>query len=51
MCYAGSDRKDDFLFGEINPFKETMHLVDWRGDKDHPTSQQGNIQTTFPFDT
>ena len=51
MCYEGQGRKDDFLFGEINPFKESIHLVDWRGNKDHPTSQDRNIQTTFPFDT
>jgi uracil-DNA glycosylase len=51
MCYEGQGRKDDFLFGEINPFKETIHLVDWRGDKDHPSSMERNIQTAFPFDT
>ncbi len=31
MCYEGDDRKDDFLYGEINMFRKTAHLVQWTG--------------------
>lgn len=31
MCYRGNGRNDDFLFGEINHFAITKHMVDWRG--------------------
>ena len=31
MCYAKPGRNDDFLFGKINAFKETKHLINWLG--------------------
>lgn len=31
MCYKKQGRDDDFLFGKINAFKETMSLIDWLG--------------------
>jgi len=31
MCYKKDGRDDDFLFGTINPFKETKHLINWLG--------------------
>ena len=31
MCYNKPGREDDFLFGKINVFKETRHLVNWLG--------------------
>ncbi len=31
MCYKKLDRDDDFLFGKINAFKETMSLINWLG--------------------
>ncbi len=31
MCYKKPDRDDDFLFGKINAFKETMSLINWLG--------------------
>lgn len=33
MCYNKDNRKNDFLFGEINPFYETRDIIDWRGKK------------------
>ncbi len=31
MCFNGNGRADDFLFGNLNHFYETKHLIDWRG--------------------
>lgn len=31
MCYQGPGRNDDFLFGDLNMFRETAHLVQWNG--------------------
>ncbi|MFC2104637.1 uracil-DNA glycosylase [Bacteroidota bacterium] len=31
MCYNKPGRDDDFLFGKINAFKETKHLINWLG--------------------
>lgn len=31
MCYNKDGREDDFLFGKINPFEETKHLINWLG--------------------
>ncbi len=31
MCYKKPGRDDDFLFGKINAFKETMSLINWLG--------------------
>lgn len=31
MCYNAPRRDDDFLFGKINPFTETKHLINWLG--------------------
>jgi len=31
MCYQ---RDNDILFGKVNPFVETLHLVDWTGRKE-----------------
>ena len=31
MCYNAPGRETDFLFGKINPFSETKHLVNWLG--------------------
>lgn len=31
MCYNKDGRDDDFLFGKINPFEETKHLINWLG--------------------
>ncbi len=31
MCYPGQDRLNDFLYGRINHFHETRHLVKWCG--------------------
>lgn len=31
MCYKKQGRDDDFLFGKINAFKETMSLINWLG--------------------
>lgn len=31
MCYQKQDRTNDFLFGDVNCFKETKHLVNWLG--------------------
>jgi len=31
MCYQKPGRDDDFLFGKINAFKETMSLINWLG--------------------
>ena len=31
MCYEGTGRTDDFLFGELNMFRETAHKIQWNG--------------------
>lgn len=31
MCYKNPGRDDDFLFGKINAFKETLGLINWLG--------------------
>ena len=31
MCYKKQERDKDFLFGEINAFKETEHIINWKG--------------------
>lgn len=31
MCYNAPGRDSDFLFGKINPFTETKHLINWLG--------------------
>lgn len=31
MCYDKPGRDDDFLFGDVNCFNETKHLVNWLG--------------------
>lgn len=31
MCYNKQGRDDDFLFGKINAFKETINLINWLG--------------------
>ena len=31
MCYSRPDRTNDFLYGRINHFSETRHLVNWCG--------------------
>ena len=31
MCYKKQGRGNDFLFGEINHFKETKNIVNWTG--------------------
>lgn len=31
MCYEGTGRMDDFLFGELNMFRETSHKIQWNG--------------------
>jgi uracil-DNA glycosylase len=49
MCWDGPRRDDDFLFGKINPFRETMDLVDWRGKTyEFPASEKA-YQERFPF--
>lgn len=32
MCYEQNNRKDDFLFGEVNHFEETKQIINWLGD-------------------
>ncbi|MBE9468827.1 MAG: uracil-DNA glycosylase [Bacteroidetes bacterium] len=31
MCYKKQGRESDFLFGEINHFKETKNIINWTG--------------------
>ncbi|MCK5822578.1 MAG: uracil-DNA glycosylase [Bacteroidales bacterium] len=31
MCYKKQGRENDFLFGEINHFKETKNIINWTG--------------------
>ncbi len=31
MCYNRPDREEDFLFGKVNAFKETMNFINWLG--------------------
>ncbi|RLD53803.1 MAG: uracil-DNA glycosylase [Bacteroidetes bacterium] len=31
MCYSKKGRENDFLFGEINHFKETKNIINWTG--------------------
>ena len=31
MCYQKPERTNDFLFGDVNCFKQTKHLINWLG--------------------